>query len=351
MVKADASSGGNRRIVSFSYMRALACAAIIVLHTVYSSVLLYGNSITAEQNIISQIVCNNMMWAVPCFVMVTGALLLDEKKTITIEKIGKNYIFRMLKVLVIFSIIFWIFDMVMNKETFSAAAFLNAFSEIFTGTGWSHMWYIYLLIGLYLLLPFYRMIASHGTEQEIKYLLVIYVVFLSVLPITQIWNLKSGFYIHVSTIYPFYLFCGYVMHKRMLKIGKVFSGILAAVATLGIALMTVLKWKYNLQTVDGLWSYSSILVVGQAVGIFTLIDQWQWNEKSILEKMLDKIDKCSFGIYLIHMMFVRLTLRYMGINLYEFGVLGFAAMVIGILLVSYALTWILKKIPVFKTIL
>ena len=36
----------------------------------------------------------------------------------------------------------------------------KAVEELITGHGWGHLWYLYLLIGLYVMLPFYRIIAE-----------------------------------------------------------------------------------------------------------------------------------------------------------------------------------------------
>lgn len=106
-----------------------------------------------------------MMWAVPCFVMVTGALLLDENREVSFDKLFNKYILRALGALVVFSMVFRIFDIIMDKESFGLKSILKGFYEIFTGTGWSHIWYLYLLIGLYLLLPFYK---DHKSKQQFR---------------------------------------------------------------------------------------------------------------------------------------------------------------------------------------
>ena len=55
-----------------------------------------------------------MMWAVPCFVMVTGALLLDENREVSFDKLFNKYILRVLGALVVFSMVFRIFDIIMD---------------------------------------------------------------------------------------------------------------------------------------------------------------------------------------------------------------------------------------------
>ena len=65
------------------------------------------------------------------------------------------------------------------------------------------------------------------------------------------------------------------------------------------------------------------------------------------------LDGCSFGIYLIHMIFVRLVLRYLRINPFRSSVafLVFSGLVIANLLLSWGITWLLKKIPGVRKIL
>lgn len=339
-----------KRVESFSYIRAIACFAIVVLHMFASASILYKESLSVSQIAVSRAVTNCMMWAVPCFVMTTGALLLDEKKEVTFNKIFRKYIPRVLGALIVFGMVFRLFDMFMDKETVNAGILLNGLYEIFTGTSWSHMWYLYLLIGLYLLLPFYRKIAKHSDSTEMKYLLVVYVVFLSILPLTQLWNIKSGFYIHVSTIYPFYLFCGYAVHKKIIRVNKWTTVLAVVFSTACIWGMTILRWKQNVEVLEQLWKYSSVLVIIQSVGIFILLENIKNGGK--LKTFVRKIDSCSFGIYLIHMIWIRLILRYMKFNPYEnHVVLAFFGVIFCVFIVSYFCVWVLKKIPGFKKIL
>lgn len=293
-----------------------------------------------------------MMWAVPCFVMTTGALLLEETKEISYKKIFGKYVARILTALIVFCLIFRFFDMFMDKEPVNIEVLKNGIYEILTGTSWSHMWYLYLLIGLYFLLPFYKKIAKYSDKQELRYLLGVYMIFLSLLPLSGIWGISSGFYIHVSTIYPFYLFCGYAVHKKIIEVNKWIAGIAAVLSTIGIFLLTIVRWRYNIEEMEQLWSYSSILVILQAVGIFMSMDRIKNIGSKAGRMLLDKIDRCSFGIYLIHMIFVRAILRYAEFDPYEGNaVLNFIGLTVIIFIVSYAVTWILKKFPLFRKIL
>lgn len=342
----------SEKINSFSYLRAGACIAIIILHVFASAVIIYGEELEILPYAVSRGIANCLMCAVPCFVMVTGALLLNESKELSYKKIYGKYMVKIIAALVVFCLIFRMFDMVMNRESVSIAVVIDGLYKIYTGTSWSHMWYLYMLAGLYLLLPFYRKVAKYSDRREIKYLLSIYLIFISLLPMTGMLEIKSGFYIHVSTIYPFYLFCGYAIHKKYFELNKLTSALLVLFSTEGIFLMTVIRWKYSIDVMEQLWGYSSILVVLQAVGIFSLAERIKGGGSKIAGKILSEIDHCSFGIYLIHMMFVRLVLRYMKYNPYNGSVpLNFILLILGILAVSYAVIWILKKIPGIRSLL
>lgn len=339
-------------VYGFSYIRAIACVAIIILHVMYSVALMFGGSISHTEYIASMITVNCMMWAVPCFIMVTGALLLQMEKRITYRKLFSKYILRAFAALVLFSMLFRIFDIYMDGETFGISSLGQGIIEIFTGSGWSHLWYLYLLIGLYLLLPFYKKIVLLSSENELRYLLCIYVIFLSLLPLFQLGNIFPGFYIHVSTIYPFYLFLGYALYMGILKPGRIFSLGMIIAGTVCIAVLTYIRWNSDLAQMEQFWGYSSIFVILQAAGIFCLLKNANEMKNAILKKILEKLDQCSFGIYLIHMMFVRIIIRYMEFNPFaNGGVITVCIVIAGVLAVSWIITLLLKKIPFLRKII
>ncbi len=371
-----------KKILYLSYLRAVACISIIILHTVDVAVILYQDQITNGERIASLSVVHCMMWAVPCFVMVTGTLLLNKDRIVTIKDVFRKYILRILIALAAFSLIFALFDMLMNKDGFGAAFLAKGFLNALTGNGWAHMWYLYLLTGLYLLLIFYRAVANHVSDSEYRFLLIVYAVFLSLLPLLNMWNAKAGFYIHVSTIYPFYLFAGYAIAENKLKINRWISILLMVIGIAGIVGSTILDARDVRIAYGNLLGYSSIFVLLLTVGVFSLMKNLFGSadhaeveavvdpvkdgdevaeetgipapkKSGVVSRILLEIDRCSFGIYLIHMIFVRLVLRYWHLNPYASNVtiLIFAGLVLGILIISYGITALLKLIPGVKKIL
>lgn len=342
----------NKKIAGFSYLRATACIVIILLHITASASILFYSEAGGAAGAVLGILQNILMWAVPCFVMVTGALLLPKEKPLSYKKLFGKYILRIIWAILLFTFVFRIFSMFMDSESFHIGIIGEILYQALSDGSWSHMWYLYLLIGLYLLMPFYKRIAATCKKRDFIYLLSVYALFLSILPLLQIWNINVGFYIHVSTIYPFYLFLGYVLQKRILNLSPGKAALLFAGCTAAIIILAMIGNSTPIEGMNRFWGYSSILVIGQAAGIFSLFCACDGSRTGIIQKILYEIDRCSFGIYLVHMIYVRLILRYWNVNPYRYGgPAGLLLFTVVILLLSYATIWILKKIPGLKQIL
>ena len=227
----------NNRILYLSRIKALACIAVVVLHGFYAANA-FAATTGAQSAMLS--IRNAMMWAVPCFVMASGALLLDRNRILSNKKLFGKYIPRMAIALVVFSLLFSVFDGVLLKHSSVGSIITDSLSDIFLGTGWAHMWYIYLMLAIYLLLPFYKMISTNAKPNDLKYLLLVYCVFLSVLPfIETISGKKLPFYICVFSIYPLYLFLGHVLHTGVIKLPKNACGLMFLICIGITAMLTV----------------------------------------------------------------------------------------------------------------
>ena len=355
--QADASkiqkTSSTERSIQLSAARILACIAIVVLHTVFAANEYFIDTVTQGENLVSRIVENNMMWAVPVFLMVTGALQLDTRKALTWRKLYGKYISRVFAALVVFSLLFRLFDIFMDGEKFTAGGFVvTAFTEMITGRGWGHLWYLYLLTGIYVLLPFYRVIADKCSDEELRYLICVLAVFTSVIPAIEGSGINIAFYISQSIIYPLYVFLGYMMHHGRLKVSRSAAAAMAAVSTAGIIILDILKYSRGIDVPDVWFGYSSPLVVLQSAGVFSLINGCRAELSGRARALISRLDGYTFGVYLISMLFVRLFFRYLKFNPYDgMAAVLLAVSVIAVLVAAAAVTAVLKKIPVFSKIL
>ncbi len=300
--------------ISLSYIRVIATCCVVLLHTCYMAVSLYGQSISAAERIGSLTVTHLMMSAVPCFVMVTGALLLDPKKEIPIKRLFSRYILRILLALVISSLVYKLFDIVMSRgtEPFSGAALYDCIRKLLTGTGWSHLWYLYMLVALYLLMPVFKAVTKACNDSSLRYIIIIGFIFTCLFPILRKAGGTSAFYIDLATVYPIYLLTGYVISRKILDVSR-FSLPMVVMGAAGIAVASYLRYSKELEFFDCLLGYSSPLTFIASAGLFSLlIDKEQLCTLS--SKLISAIDPVSLEIYLIHIIFLRLILRYMQID-------------------------------------
>ena len=341
----------NNRILYLSRLKALACIAVTVLHT-FLAANIFSPNINVQSEMMS--VKNCMMWAVPCFVMASGALLLDNKRVLTTKKLFGKYILRMAVALVVFSILFATFDGILINHHTATQICKDSFDAIFLGTGWIHMWYIYLLFAIYLMLPIYKLITKNATASQLKYLLLVYAVFTSVLPfIETLAGKKIPFYICVFSIYPLYFFLGHVLHTGVIKLPKKASGLMFLIC-LGItALMTVYSYtnaanapetSSKINSLLGVYSFPVYVIT--ALGAFGFLRKTKNQSVPLLDTVAAELDNCSFGIYLLHMAVLRYIFLYIKFNPFEHGgtitIIGISILT---LVISYAITKILKFVP------
>ena len=336
------------RYGELSLMRVIACVGIVVLHTVFAADEYFASTITSGEHFASRLVENNMMWAVPVFLMVTGTLQLDSMKELSLGKLYSKYILRIVIALVAFCIIFRIFDIIMDGEPFTFGSVMVAFRELITGKAWGHLWYLYLLIGLYILLPFYKIITRYCTDRELIYLCLVYFFFVSVIPSVEAFGVPVAFYIGEALIYPLYMLLGYMVHRGRLRIGGAASLVLMLAGTAAIVIMDVCKYVYSMDVPSHMVGYASPAVVLQTLGLFSIMCRGAkaTDDGGSSMQLIGRIDSLTFGIYLVHMIFVRLLFKYWQVNPYEYGSgLLLIPIIVGIFLVSLIITWALKKIP------
>ena len=232
-------------------------------------------------------------------------------------------------------------------------------SDIFLGTGWPHMWYIYLMLAIYLLLPFYKLIADHAGASQIKYLILLYAVFLSVIPFIETASGKKlPFYICVFSIYPFYLFLGHAMHTGIIKLPKNACGIMFLICAGVTAMLTVYAFSADkssvgaARTISLLSVYSFPVYAAASVGAFGYIRKTRNKPVPVFDTIAAELDNCSFGIYLIHMAVLKFIFAVIKLDPFKHGgTITVILLCIVTLVISYGITKLLKIVPCVKKII
>lgn len=340
----------SQNINQLSYLRAIACIAIVFFHTIQFSDTAYASYIPVQTRIISMVSLQLLYWAVPIFILVSGILHLNPQKTLSFRKLFEKYILRIVISLVVFSFIYHLIDLMINKQSITLNSLLSVLKNILTGTGWSHLWYLYMLIGVYLMLPIFKIISANIDVKTIRYFLIIILIFQSIVPLIDIFDLKIAFYIPIYTIYPLYFFLGYAINQNVFRLSKTASIILLTFSSFIIAIIAFARWRYDYTIFNHFFNYGSIFVVFQVISIYNLST---FGKKHIngFKKFLLFIDQQSFGIYMIHLIVIIVFIYLFQFNPYQFwNLVGVILFGIVATIISLLITWILRKVPLLKKI-
>lgn len=108
--------------------------------------------------------------SIPVFVMISGALLLNTSRE---EPLGEFYRKRMTRVgvpLVVWTVVYLCVRVLVDKERLTAG---RVFELIITGDPYYHLWFLYMIVGLYLVTPALRTFVRHATQKERVFVIVV----------------------------------------------------------------------------------------------------------------------------------------------------------------------------------
>ncbi|WP_455615417.1 acyltransferase [Eisenbergiella sp.] len=308
-----------------------------------------NNSLTYFFSIVMSVLCKIN---VPIFFMLTGAVLLEREESLA--KLLKNRVIRIVAILIVFSLFYYIVDIVRyDEKNFSLQIFCEG---LLAGTIQESFWYLYAYLGILFLLPFLRRAANNLTNREFQYLIVLQVILSVVLPfITAISGVPFYGIINLLNIYIFYVLCGFYFEKRFCdealekNIYKIICiSVFCIMLSCAVIIITYNKYgSYQQQ-------YITIFTPLLAQSVF-LIVKWLFNKYQFsrnIRKIILYIGSCTFGVYLMEQ-FARIQLLpiYLYLCDHTFGVFACLTYVVLSFCVAIVYTVILKRIPGIRRLL
>lgn len=296
------------RIGYFDLLRIFAAVAVIIIHVIGPYRAQFGEIPNSDW--VTAIVFNNISrWAVPVFILITGALLLSDTRPWNTQYYIKR---RVGKVLIPF-LVWSLFYAVLSGATpagWDTAEVIARIQELPTHQTYYHLGFFYYFLPLYLVIPFLRPIVQHVPMSAVAILVVGWLV-LTLLYLTYV----KGIWNHQLILYSGYLLAGFFLFRTWKtdteSVSKPQLGWRWIIILLGIAGLIATN-VYILDTsfaVDkykfGRWlSYKTLNTALAAMMIFTVCQTWgaYWLSKCkpATQKIIAFISRHSLGIYLIH---------------------------------------------------
>ena len=160
------------RILYIDILRSVSVFAVVLLHASAPFVEnLYSNG--AKIWWMGNIIDSATRWCVPVLIMISGRLMLSSQKEMEIFRFLKRRLSKVLIPLLVWSFVYmvWYRELAFKLNISMVVLFIRNFYE---GNVYVHLWYLYMLVGLYLITPIIKTYVNNTNLWNLKYFITIW---------------------------------------------------------------------------------------------------------------------------------------------------------------------------------
>lgn len=361
------------------FLRVMACFLVVFSHCCDPFVAQFDTDKTA---FLSGVMCGSFVRAcVPLFVMMTGVLLFPVRL-----EMGAFYKKRITRIII--PLIFWsialpvIYFFYLNSGITTHSPSLdqstytlsNLWNKLYTfifnfNYDTTPLWYLYMLVGLYFLIPVFSAWLKDAPQKDIRLFLYIWGITL-VIPYLKMlapvlgykgnygnmglfgecdWNVYGTFY-YVSGFIGYLVLAYYLVKyplswswKKTLGIGIPMFLVGYAVTFVGF-LITQQHFPGNYAYLEIVWYFAGINVFMMTFPVFIIVQK----SRIAPSRWLSRWASLTFGIYLCHFVIVQMGYDLITSFISLPPVLTIVLMACFAFLVSSAIVWIMEKFSLTK---
>lgn len=308
---------------NYDFLRVICTIAVILIHVsssyknAYMDASAFGRLYT--DNLLATCVYNVIpRFAVPCFVMLSGAFILADDRNANYYAFWNKKIRKTGIPTLIFSCGYTLWNMLtVLHGGGEKAEIIRLFKQFVTGNSYFHMWYMYMLAGIYFLTPFLVLIRIHTIQKDLKKIVCVFMIWAGLSAWTSqhllTWDLGRAF------LYTGYFMTGYLIREQIkerknnrLGICLILCGIIIELVTAYVQYIHIMRGIAEQDEVYGLISPETPWILSASVLIF-----YGFSFLNV-KKKLDRISSYTFYIYLFHggvwNIIVRRIMKYCQIN-------------------------------------
>ena len=288
---------------------------------------------------------------VPLFLMLTGALLLQPEKDDSLRVFFKKRWARIGLPSLFWFAAYFAWDFLVQNIPFTSSAIIQG---ILNGP-YTQMWYLYVLAGLYLLTPIFRVFIAHADQTLVKYFGILWVLGVAIIPFFSLFTI---FQLN-SNVFAITGYIGFFVLGTYLSTVEMRRSTLSLFIILGVALTAVSTYVLA-ATVGGtgmyfFQQYFSPTIILASVMVFLLLltvkppSVQKENSLSKVHKLIKVISENTLGIFFIHVMIIEsIQNGYFGFAINRntlTPIIEVPLLTAIVLFVSVAIILLLKKIP------
>jgi surface polysaccharide O-acyltransferase-like enzyme len=302
---------------------------------------------------------------VPLFVMLTGALLLAPSKQN--EDLGVFFKKRFSRIglpFIFWGALYFIWDFYVENQPATQSFIIDG---ILTGPYFT-FWYLYMLVGLYLVTPLLRVLVANASEKLLKYGFAVWFIGTALVPLIPFVSstVFGANYSLDSNVFVIPEYVGYfVLGAYLVNVKVANRKLLAGLTVLGVALSAIGTYAIAMTVGGGttyfFQEYISPTMILSAVPLFLLLNSHKSKPAEATAKpswprrIMHMISENTLPIFLFHMIVIyTLQQGLLGISLngdVVNSIIGVPLMALLTLAICLAILVPLKKVPVLKRLI
>lgn len=336
----------NPRDLRFDTLRVISTFAVVWLHVsahVVTNDQHFGTSAWWVGNVANSF----SRWCVPLFVMMSGALLLSRSSESDPLLFYRRRAARLLVPLLFWSI-FYIGWTSYQEGQFDG---YRAAKSVLAGYPYYHLWYLYMIMGLYAMTPFLGQMSSGSSPRLMVLLIVISFSMASIDSMLSPFKKASAVtFVGLWVPYVAYYLAGHYLYIQRRTTAKVFLLLIALGSATCLALGTgVLYTTLGSKSLEIMYAYLNPLVIMMSLAIYQQFavggERKTSDASSRFTAAIKFTAPLTLGIYVIHPFWID-VLNHAGINGFtlhpSMGIIATSVLAYGLSLTS---TVVLRSIP------
>ena len=349
----------KQRILYLDFLRIAAIFGVVVIHTCTVPWRTLSPS-DLDWQIIN--VYNSLVrFCVPVFVMISGAMFLDPGRDIRPRRLFTHNILRVVTAFLFWSIAYAGLSFglnVLNGLPITVRSIVNLTKDVVTGH--YHLWFLFAIVGLYLITPFLRLIAAHRRLTEYFLLLsftlgMLWDMLLMIPTVgSTLFEIRSDMRLSFVGGYTFYFLLGDYLHRhgvsdRLRHVLYALGGLSVIATAVGTAV-----WSANMKAPnEALFNYLLPTTALTAAAVFLFVKQHENRIPSSdrARAVITRLSALTFGIYLCHDLF-NIALAKVGISAVSLNpVFGVPLISTAVFAAATLLAWLISKLPFSRHIM
>jgi surface polysaccharide O-acyltransferase-like enzyme len=297
---------------------------------------------------------------VPLFIILSGALLLQPSKVNEPVRVFLKKRFNRIG----WAFIFWTaayfaWRYFANHEVLT----LNSTVQGLLSGAYVHMWFLYLIAGLYLITPILRLVTAHGGRNLLKYLIVLWFLGVAVVPLLQLPNVYDLSMIQVNVLvfggWIGYFILGIYLQKVHVRSSILYGLLLLGFAGTMIGTFLVTFSFHSLGQYNFFYNSLTVNVIVATVALYLILSKyppgWPGANHPRANRVIQAISMNILPIYLFHFMILQSLQRgYFGFTISLTiidPIVEVPLITVVTLFITLGLILLMKKVPVLKKLI